>query len=212
MSVVPTEYADELYIETIANEESPVWVSMVNRMFDPQNPAALERYRLIWRIVSSICKDESARVLVLSDRVEACQFMAARFACMGLRAGLLIGSPENRKELDRTIGGLRSGLVQVGCGTTVADEGLDVPPLTHVVLTAPCYSNEKRVEQMTGRAARVYGTKKAGHSIYIWDRRMFPAVPIDDVRRERLERGVLNKLRQAVGDRVSIVSADEFCR
>lgn len=103
MYVVPTSYQDELYLETVGNDESPDWVGMVSRMMDVRRTAGLERAKVVWKVVERIVKDvPGARVLVLNDRVEACRMMVEQFGMMGLRAGLLIGGQENKKELERT--------------------------------------------------------------------------------------------------------------
>jgi hypothetical protein len=53
MKVLPTEYEDDLYLETIENEESPNWVSMVNRMLDPTNPKALKTHGFSCSVIES---------------------------------------------------------------------------------------------------------------------------------------------------------------
>jgi superfamily II DNA or RNA helicase len=199
--VVPTGYADPRYLESVCADESPDWPNMLNRMMDVRLSPALERARLVWKVVGRIVKDHpGARVLVLNERVEACRMLVEQFGMMGLSAGLMIGQPENRAELGRTKGGLQSGLVQVGVGTTVADEGLDIPALTHVVMTSPVHQHLKRFEQMIGRAARPWKGKRRAIAVYMWDRLMWPAVPEGDVKRGRLEQKVLAKLRGVVDD------------
>lgn len=113
-------------------------------------------------------------ILILNDRVEACRRLAARLAQFGVKVGLLLGGPSNRKELEESIVGLRSGLLDVGVGTTVADEGLDIPRLTHVLITCPVHKHPKRLEQMIGRAARPFEGKKEAVCVYLWDEQMFP--------------------------------------
>jgi superfamily II DNA or RNA helicase len=201
MHVVPTDYQDELYLETVGNDESPDWVGMVSRMMDVRRTAALERAKVVWRVVERIVKDvPGARVLVLNDRVEACKMMVEQFGMMGLRAGLLIGGTENKKELERTKAGLQGGRLDVGVGTTIADEGLDIPALTHVVVTSPVAQHPRRLEQMVGRAARPWPGKERAVAVYVWDRLMFPPVPVGDIKRERLERRFMEKLGAVVPD------------
>lgn len=201
MLVVPTAYKDDLYLESISNDELPPWTEMISRMMDVRRAESLERAKVIWKVVQRIVADvPNARVLVLNDRVEACRMLVAQFDLMGLRAGLVIGGTENRVEQTRTIAGLQRGTLDVGVGTTVADEGLDIPALTHVVLTSPVHTHHQRMEQMIGRAARPFEGKTHATAVYIWDRLMFPAVPADDISRERLEEKFLDKLRVVTPD------------
>lgn len=207
MLVLPTEYRDDLYLETIENDESPNWTSMLSRMMDVDNARAVARYELIKNVITKICENENARVLVLNDRLGGCHTLSTMLERVGLSVGLLIGSPENRKELDRTKAGLQSGRVRVGLGTTVADEGLDIPALTHVVLTCPVHSHPKRLEQMCGRAARVWAGKTKATAVYIWDKYMFPSTK---PKRLTPEEWILNRLRLAVGDNARVVGFDEI--
>ncbi len=117
---------------------------------------------------------EKIRILVLSDRVEACRKWVERLRLEGIPAGLMVGGPANRKELDETITGLKYGTLSVGVGTSVADEGLDIPPLTHVLVTCPTHKHRKRLEQMIGRAARLHDDKEEAVCVYFWDWHMFP--------------------------------------
>jgi superfamily II DNA or RNA helicase len=114
------------------------------------------------------------QILILSDRVEACKDFFLMFEQLGIPSGLLLGNPENKDELMRTIAGLQTGSIRVGIGTTVADEGLDIPPLTHVICTCPVHQHPKRMEQMVGRTARICGNKEFGTCVYLWDRKIFP--------------------------------------
>ena len=136
------------------------------------------------------------QILILSDRVEACKDYFLMFEQLGIPSGLLLGNPENKDELMRTIAGLQTGSIRVGIGTTVADEGLDIPPLTHVICTCPVHQHPKRMEQMVGRAARIFGNKKFGTCIYIWDRKIFPS---SENQRDEIERKWIARVSGVVG-------------
>jgi superfamily II DNA or RNA helicase len=103
-----------------------------------------------------------------------------------VEAGLLIGGPQNRQELEESIVRLRSGSLRVGVGTTVADEGLDIPRLTHVFLACPVHHHPKRMGQMIGRAARPFENKTQAVCVYFWDWKMFPTPKSGDSE-EKLE-------------------------
>jgi superfamily II DNA or RNA helicase len=117
---------------------------------------------------------DSPRILLLNDRVESCKRWVHFLQGHGIAAGLMIGGPGNKDDLEETITGLRFGTLQVGVGTVVADEGLDIPPLTHVFITCPTHKHPKRMEQMLGRAARPSPGKDEAVCVYFWDCRMFP--------------------------------------
>lgn len=136
------------------------------------------------------------RILILSERIESCKEYFLLFEAIGIPSGLLLGGPENKAELMRTIAGLQIGSIRVGIGTTVADEGLDIPPLTHVFCTCPVHQHPKRMEQMVGRAARPYDEKEIGTCLYLWDRKIFPGSenPGDD-----MERAWIKRVSGAVG-------------
>lgn len=197
MKVVETGYADDDYLDDIADRLSPDWVKMITRLSHNH-----QRNKLIAEIVESIVnKDSNNRILVLGERVDACVGMYERLRDdYGIAAGLMIGGVDNKRELQRTIAGLASGRVRVGVGTSVADEGMDIPALTHVVLTCPVHNHPKRLTQMIGRTARPHEGKKHGTAIYMWDRLMFPPYPLDDPARERGEENFLNKLQKVVPD------------
>jgi superfamily II DNA or RNA helicase len=194
MDIHATEYIDGLYLDSVSEGESPDWVGMINRLVDDK-----DRNRHILRVVLDALDDPGARVLMLSERVVACRDWVDVFRSRGIEAGLLIGGSVNKRELARTKAGLQTGRVRVGLGTTVADEGLDIPALTHVVLTCPVHSHPKRLEQMVGRCARPWDNKTVGRAVYFWDQMMFPPWPADEVeKRKRAEATVIKRLASVV--------------
>jgi superfamily II DNA or RNA helicase len=103
----------------------------------------------------------------------------------GVKSGKMIGGPGNQEELEITKAGLLDGDIRVGVGTKVADEGLDIPSLTHIFLTCPVHTHPKRMEQMAGRAARPYQDKKFGIVYYFWDQNIWPFVREEDNEEEK---------------------------
>lgn len=172
LTLVPTTFRDGVYVDSKLAGESPDWNGMVGRMNRDSRRTALARLTAIR--AASECED--ARVLILNDRVQYCVEMAEWLHRDGHSVGLLIGGQKNKREANRTIAGLRSGKVTFGVGTKVADEGLDIPALTHVVVTSPVHGHLKRLGQMIGRAARVHGCKREARAFYLWDVEMFPWV------------------------------------
>lgn len=136
------------------------------------------------------------RILILTDRTEAARDFYMKFQEVGIPCGLMLGGIENKDELIRSIAGLNTGAIRVAIGTSVADEGLDIPPLTHVFVTCPVHTNPKRFEQMVGRAARPSGGKEFGTCVYFWDRKIFPG---SETPRDEAERKWLMRVSGAVG-------------
>lgn len=196
MEVVPTTYTDEDYCSAIEVGEPPNWGEMLDRL--TEDPV---RNELVMLAVKRALLQRGARVLILTERVDAVRAWGVRLKAAKIPHGLMIGGGLNREELERTVDGLRDGSVKVGIGTTVADEGLDIPALTHVMLTCPVHTNPKRLTQMVGRAARKWRGKKHGTAVYFWDREMFPAWRAEDTLSDRRmkEKSFLRRLGNVCG-------------
>jgi superfamily II DNA or RNA helicase len=180
MEVVPTEYDDEDYQAARDVGEMPDWGAMIGRLV-----ADGERNDTILRAVGRVLSESDRnRILMLTERVQACHDWVPTLSAAGIRAGVMVGGPEHKGLLHDTIDGLRSGKIRVGVGTKVADEGLDIPPLTHVFVTCPVHTNPKRLEQMVGRAARKWHRKKEGVAVYFWDRKIWPRRDPEDSDRQ----------------------------
>ena len=198
LEVVKTNYCDGIFIDSKLDKKEMGldWVGMINRMVadDERNDIILQK------IVQILETDKSARLLVLSERVDVCYYYAEEINTQtNLVAGVMVGGLENRAELEKTMAGLQTGEIRVGFGTSVADEGLDIPPLTHVLLTCPVYNHPKRMIQMIGRAARPWKGKKYATAIYFWDQDMFPVTLIDtsEDKIEQLQNKFLRKLKRS---------------
>lgn len=185
VELVPTEYEDEFYLTEMQMKEDGEkvtidWVSMISRIVEDNR-----RNQLILKHIKRVLNTKGTRILMLSERVDACHEWVERLEKAGIRCGLLIGGSDNREELSMAILKLKAGKIRVGVGTKVADEGLDIPPLTHVFFTCPIHTNPKRMNQMAGRSSRKYGNKQEGVAVYFWDRNLFPYVSPDTIRTTR---------------------------
>ncbi|HEX3345365.1 MAG TPA: DEAD/DEAH box helicase [Polyangiaceae bacterium] len=95
---------------------------------------------------------EAGGALVLVQRVQHAEDLAAQLRGRGIRASMLVGamsSTQRKAALD----GLRSGALQVLVGTALADEGLDVVNLARLFLAAPAKSAGKLAQRL-GRIMR----------------------------------------------------------
>jgi superfamily II DNA or RNA helicase len=183
MQVVKTGYCNESYLMDQEMGIPPDWGRLLNEITSDEDRNALI-LRVVLRLLNESPKN---RLLLLSERVQACRDWKEILESHGHRCGVMIGGPGNRNEMDTAIAELRSGRIRVAVGTKVADEGLDIKPLTHVLVTCPQHQHPKRLEQMTGRAARTCEGKSRAVAIYFWDDQTFPA-PRGDPNEDRRKR------------------------
>lgn len=170
MEIVPTAFESEAYLAAVLRGEPPDWGSMLDDLTSDD-----ERCTLIADHADRILKQRGTRVLMLTERVAACGRMAREMRERGHRCASLVGGHRNKEAVERAVQQMRAGHLRCAVGTQVADEGLDIPALTHVLVTCPVHNHPRRLQQMVGRAAREHGRKREGVCVYFWDRMMFPA-------------------------------------
>jgi len=112
--------------------------------------------RIIDRILDAC--DEGRQILVLSDRVDHCIWMAEALQSHTIVAEPLVGRM-TKKQRAEVLQRANDRQIQVVCATTVADEGLDLPSLDTVVLTTPTKAMG-RIQQRIGRVMRPHPEKK----------------------------------------------------
>ena len=110
-----------------------------------------DRNATILREIEGLVR-EGRVVLVLSERVAHCRRLAAALTDRGIEAEPLVGALTARRRED-LLDRVRCGALRVLVGTTVADEGLDLPTLDAVVLATGTRALS-RVQQRIGRAMR----------------------------------------------------------
>lgn len=118
---------------------------------------------------------EGKRIVIWSDRVEHCEELQLLLQKRGVQAGLLLGTKERKEEADATEAGLVDGTISVGIGTVVAEQSINIPPLTVGIMT--CASADKkmyRFRQMRGRLARLLpgDPNKRATIYYLWDKQV----------------------------------------
>ena len=91
-------------------------------------------------------------VLVLVKLVEHARTLAELLCAAGLDAAAMVGAMRSKERAD-VLDRMRAGTVQVVVATSLADEGLDAPRLSAVVLASPT-RNIGRTLQRIGRALR----------------------------------------------------------
>jgi len=127
------------------------WVFMVTEITKDE-----DRNEIIIQTVAEDVKQGNF-ALVLSDRIKHCKYLAERLSAYNVTVRLLIGdkSTEERETIRQEC--LR-GEVDVLIGTTVADEGMDIPNLNSLHLTCPS-NNEGKLKQRCGRVKRSIANK-----------------------------------------------------
>ena len=100
------------------------------------------------------------KVLVITERVNHARELAEALSGDSLRAEALTGSM-SKKMREVAIQDATNGAVDVLCATKLADEGLDMPCLSAVVLAMPISKALGKVEQRVGRIMRPYEGKVA---------------------------------------------------
>lgn len=91
--------------------------------------------------------------LVLSNRVEHCQYIYNKLVEAGLRAGLVLGSSDKDDRTDIMDSARKGELDVVVATNNLAAEGLDIPTLSCVHLFIPT-TNNTFLKQATGRIRR----------------------------------------------------------
>lgn len=128
------------------------WVHIISHMVTNKDRNQL--------IIDKVIEDWNAGhfILVLSDRVEHCRDLQRSLQKAGMTVKLLIGdiSKEEREKVRQQA---LNQKLDVIVGTTVADEGLDIPTLSSLHLTTPA-NNNGRIKQRCGRIRRVHKDKK----------------------------------------------------
>lgn len=131
----------------------------------------------------SRCKKRQARILefllpelkakqpsiLLADRRELCLETQHWLKRRNIECGRLMGT-KDKKEQEKTAKRLTEGDLLAAVGTTVADEGMNVKPLSRGFGMTPTASNPGRLTQQFGRLKRKSPGKVDAIYYYFWDR------------------------------------------
>ncbi len=96
-------------------------------------------------------------VLILTGRVDHAEALARKCTVFGAPASALTSNTA-KKQRDLTLERFRSGEIRIVCATTLADEGLDVPRLSRLILATPAKA-QGRTMQRLGRLMRQHRGK-----------------------------------------------------
>lgn len=189
--VVPTDFEFDLHLERhlidIGWEREPresalasvrrwaketAFDGSTNTYAEMLDEMARDRHRLA-RILEYLLPEVSAGnpSLLLADRREFCFALAKWLGRRRVEVGKLMGGKQ-KKEADRTERRIREGDLLVAVGTSIADEGMDVGPLSRGFGCTPAASNPGRITQQFGRIKRLAEGKENARYFYFWDERV----------------------------------------
>jgi len=143
-----------------------------------------------WRndLIVSLAEKEAKKgesVLLLSNRVEHCYYLAEEISKRGVSCVALTG--KTKKQLRKPIlEKFRVGKIQCLTATSLADEGLDVPKLSRLILALP----SKAKGRTTQRAGRVMRPGKNSAVIYDIVDSKVPTLLARWLQRKRIFRGI----------------------
>lgn len=138
------------YIPAFEHERRIKW--QITQEFVQKNE---NRNNAITKISSALAKDGRS-VLLLVQSIEHGNVLVA-----GLPGALLVHSKLSKKARAAAIGGFRCGELSILAATSLADEGLDVPRASVLVLAAGGRAAGK-LEQRAGRVLRPFANKQGG--------------------------------------------------
>lgn len=165
---IPTQFKTDAYD----------WTGYINEVVADE-----DRNMLILSIATAEA-EAGHRVLIWSDRVAHCRFLKNELQRRGISAGLILGGKKNKGEANATENGLRSGSVQVGIGSSVAEASINIPDLDRGIVTCSSADSKLlRFKQLRGRLARKKDGKKSV-MYFLWDRHVvFAKSKVNNIRR-----------------------------
>lgn len=197
--IVPTKFHAQWYVEQMKDDESnPDFVRLLDAMAQDKERTAL---------VTQLARTEMAlghQVLALSHRREHALDIVRAEIQSGTQCGVMLGGPENAKDLDQAVQAMRKGTLRIAAGTYQAIGcGLDIPSVSRGIACTPIAANKQFVNQVRGRLCRIAKGKKDAALYYLWDELVFGLEPIAKLNRWN------NKVRVLTRDS-NWVSAEQF--
>jgi superfamily II DNA or RNA helicase len=110
------------------------------------------------RLIADIAQKAEKPALVITNRVKHAELLGKMLKEAGLRAAVVTGAVkgEVRKKI---YDDLRAGRIEALAATTLADEGLDLPPLRTLIIAVGGRSKTRTLQRI-GRLVRPYEGKK----------------------------------------------------
>lgn len=137
---------------------------------------SLDRARLA-RVLEYMLPEIRAKhvCMALGDRTEVALRLRAWLERRGHRVGGMLGTTSlRRREAAETEAAVQAGTLRIVVATTVADEGMDLGPLSRGFALTPTATNPGRLTQQFGRFKRLWPGKVDAVYFYFWDHRVLP--------------------------------------
>lgn len=186
--VVPTEFDFDLHLERKLEREGVerksgkssltrvrAWAKRTKyrgtlNTYSEMLDAMVRDQRRLARILNYLLPEVNAgeTCLLLGDRRELCLELEMWLRRKEIPVGRLMGGSDAKKQ-DRTAAELSDGTLRVAVGTTVADEGMNLPRLSRGFGCTPVGSNPGRLIQQVGRFKRKYPGKRDAVYFYFLD-------------------------------------------
>jgi len=176
INLIKTDYDEDF--------EKSEYVLFINNLIKDKNRNLL----ILKHLVQELKENNSC--LVLSDRVAHCKAFYNYLISNNYKVGLMIGEID-KLERKKILEDMRTKKLQCLIGTTLADEGLDIPNLNRLFILTPSAMNDRKIVQQTGRIKRICEGKKDAIVYYFWDHLIFPSH--------------LNKLKKIFSDQINEV-------
>lgn len=188
--VVPTDFEAGWYVDQ--RRAMSEWL----RDKEGKQPPAPDFNRLLDEMTVNDKRNDAAMRLVLdewsrgqksiafSHRREHCERLLSKATANGMPAGVLLGGDEDEDTFDETVEMLERGELSFAAGTMGAiGTGLDLPSVARGVVATPITSNRQFWGQVRGRLCRKAEGKTDALVYYLWDRNVFGASVLDNLRR-----------------------------
>ena len=110
------------------------------------------------RLVVELATRAEKPVLIITNRVKHAELLGKMLKEVGLRVAVVTGAVKGEVR-KRIYDDLRAGRIEVLAATTLADEGLDLPPLRTLIIAVGGRSKTRTLQRI-GRLVRPYPGKK----------------------------------------------------
>jgi superfamily II DNA or RNA helicase len=138
--------------------------------------------------IAAIASEEAhagETVLVLSDRVDHCQRLA------DMTGGVALTGEMKPSERDDVLTRFKLGEIKIVCATSLADEGLDVPRLSRLILAYPGKAAGRTIQRLGRVMRKGYGKSKP--KVYDFVDVNQPVLRSQSLKRARIYRSLLGE-------------------
>ncbi len=178
--VVPTNFQAEWY--RLKKEDNILELADNARLLKEMQ-ADDERNALAVHLIEE-CVRAGLPTLSFTQFVDHARKLDLALTEKGIASGLALGGADWEEVFDETIAQLRSGALQVGCGTFgKLGVGHDIPTVAAGIAVTPVHNNRGFLGQVKGRICRTTQGKENARIIVLWDRLVYGDLPLFNLKR-----------------------------